>query len=37
LWTTFAAGFSFLFLGFELHDGHSLASVLGISVLGFAL
>ena len=25
LWTTFAAGFSFLFLGFELYDGgHSL-------------
>jgi purine-cytosine permease-like protein len=35
LWTTFAAGFSFLFLGFELHDGHSLPSVVGITVLGF--
>src|SRR6266542_1882517 len=37
LWTTFAAGFSFLFLGFELHDGHSLPSVVGISAFGFAL
>ena len=37
LWTTFAAGFSFLFLGFELHDGHSLPDVLGISVLGYGL
>jgi purine-cytosine permease-like protein len=37
LWTTFAAGFSFLFLGFELHDGHSLASAAGISTLGFVL
>jgi purine-cytosine permease-like protein len=35
LWTTFAAGFSFLFLGFELHDGHSLPKVLGITALGF--
>jgi purine-cytosine permease-like protein len=37
LWTTFAAGFSFIFLGFELHDGHSLASVALITVVGFAL
>ncbi len=37
IWTTFVAGFSFLFLGFQLHDGHSLPSVVGISVLGFAL
>jgi purine-cytosine permease-like protein len=37
LWTTFAAGFSFLFLGFELHDGHSLAEALGIALIGFAL
>jgi purine-cytosine permease-like protein len=37
LWTTFAAGFSFLFLGFELHDGNSLARVFGITVLGYAL
>ena len=35
LWTTFAAGFSFLFLGFELHDGHSLPDVLGITAIGF--
>jgi len=35
LWTTFAAGFSFLFLGFELHDGRSLASVALITALGF--
>jgi len=35
LWTTFAAGFSFLFLGFELHDGHSLPEVLGITAIGF--
>ena len=26
LWTTFVAGFSYMFLGFEIHDGgHSLA------------
>jgi purine-cytosine permease-like protein len=37
LWTTFAAGFSFIFLGFELHDGHSLASVALITVIGFGL
>ena len=37
LWTTFAAGFSFLFLGFELHDGHSLPSVLAIAVIGYGL
>jgi purine-cytosine permease-like protein len=37
LWTTFAAGFSFLFLGFELHDGHSLPSVLAITVIGYGL
>jgi purine-cytosine permease-like protein len=37
LWTTFAAGFSFLFLGVALHDGHSLAAVVGITLLGFAL
>ena len=35
LWTTFAAGFSFLFLGFELHDGHNLAETIGITMLGF--
>ncbi|HEX6678744.1 MAG TPA: hypothetical protein VF486_27475 [Actinomycetes bacterium] len=37
LWTTFTAGFSFLFLGFELHDGHSLVEALGITVIGFGL
>jgi purine-cytosine permease-like protein len=37
LWTTFAAGFSFLFLGFELHDGNSIARVIGITVLGYGL
>ena len=35
LWTTFAAGFSFLFLGFELHDGNSIARVIAITVLGY--
>src|SRR5438876_11352340 len=35
LWTTFAAGFSFLFLGFELHDGNSIGRVVGITVLGY--
>jgi purine-cytosine permease-like protein len=35
LWTTFSAGFTFLFLGFALHDGHSLASVAGITAIGF--
>src|SRR5437879_13685017 len=37
LWTTFAAGFSFLFLGFELHDGNSIGRVVGITVLGSGL
>jgi purine-cytosine permease-like protein len=37
LWTTLAAGFTFLFLGFELHAGHSLAQAAGIALLGFAL
>src|ERR671933_306048 len=38
LWTTFVAGFSYMFLGFELHDGgHSLASTVGITILGYAL
>jgi purine-cytosine permease-like protein len=37
LWTTFAAGFSFLFLGFELHDGNSISRVVGITVLGYGL
>jgi purine-cytosine permease-like protein len=38
LWTTFVAGFSYMFLGFEIHDGgHSLASTVGITALGYAL
>jgi purine-cytosine permease-like protein len=38
LWTTFVAGFSYMFLGFEIHDGgHSLASTIGITILGYAL
>ena len=37
LWTTMAAGFTFLFLGFELHAGHSLPQAAGIALLGFAL
>src|SRR5207237_10439340 len=38
LWTTFVAGFSYMFLGFEIHDGgHSLASTVGITILGYAL
>jgi purine-cytosine permease-like protein len=38
LWTTFVAGFSYMFLGFELHDGgHSLAKTVGITLLGYGL
>ena len=38
LWTTFVAGFSYMFLGFELHDGgHSLAATVGITAFGYAL
>lgn len=38
LWTTFVAGFSFLFLGFEIHDGgHSLATTTGIAAIGYGL
>src|SRR5881396_3218182 len=38
LWTTFVAGFSYMFLGFELHDGgHSLAKTIGITLLGYGL
>jgi purine-cytosine permease-like protein len=38
LWTTFVAGFSYMFLGFELHDGgHSLAGTVGITAFGYAL
>src|SRR5438874_3960909 len=38
LWTTFVAGFSYMVLGFEIHDGgYSLASTAGITILGYAL
>jgi purine-cytosine permease-like protein len=38
LWTTFVAGFSYMFLGFEIHDGgHSLAATVGITALGYGL
>src|ERR687887_2683045 len=38
LWTTFVAGFSYMFLGFELHDGgHSLAATVGITAFGYGL
>ena len=37
LWTTFAAGFSFLFLGFELHDGNSIGRAIAITVLGYGM
>src|SRR5256886_13510426 len=37
LWTTFVAGFSYMFLGFELYAGNSLARTIGIAVLGYGL
>ena len=38
LWTTFVAGFSYMFLGFEIHDGgHGLASTVGITIFGYGL
>jgi purine-cytosine permease-like protein len=38
LWTTFVAGFSYMFLGFEIHDGgYSLASTAGLTLLGYGL
>jgi purine-cytosine permease-like protein len=38
LWTSFAAGFSFLFVGTELYaGGHGLGSTAGITVLGIAI
>jgi len=38
LWTTFVAGFSYMFLGFEIRDGgHSLASTVGITMLGYGI
>ncbi len=38
LWTTFVAGFSYMFLGFEIHDGgHSLASTIAITLIGYGI
>jgi cytosine permease len=38
LWTTFVAGFSYMFLGFEIHDGgHGLGATVGITIFGYAL
>jgi purine-cytosine permease-like protein len=38
LWTTFVAGFSYMFLGFEIHDGgHGLAATVGITLLGYGI
>jgi purine-cytosine permease-like protein len=38
LWTTFVVGFSYMFLGFEIHDGgHSLASTIAITLIGFGM
>jgi purine-cytosine permease-like protein len=38
LWTTFVAGFSYMFLGFEIRDGgHSLASTIVITLIGYGL
>ncbi|HEX6973476.1 MAG TPA: cytosine permease, partial [Vicinamibacterales bacterium] len=36
LWTTFVAGFSYMALGIEIHDGgYSLAATAGIAALGY--
>ena len=36
LWTTFVAGFSYMVLGFEIHDGgHSLVSTVAITLIGY--
>jgi purine-cytosine permease-like protein len=38
LWTTFVAGFSYMVLGFEIHDGgYGLGATVGIAILGYAL
>src|ERR1700739_4821594 len=38
LWTTFVAGVSYMFLGFEIHDGgHSLASTIAITLIGYGM
>src|SRR5437870_3275658 len=37
LWTTFVAGFSYMFLGFALYAGNSLARTVGITIFGYGL
>ena len=38
LWTTFVAGFSYMFLGFEIRGGgHSLASTIAITLIGYGM
>lgn len=38
LWTTFVAGFSYMFLGFEIRaGGHGLWATVGITLLGYGL
>ena len=38
LWTTFVAGFSYMFLGFEIRDGgHGLGATIAITLLGYGL
>jgi purine-cytosine permease-like protein len=38
LWTTFAAGFSFLFVGTQVHDsGYTLPGTIGIAALGIGI
>ncbi len=38
LWTTFVAGFSYMVLGFEIHDGgHSLKACAAITLIGYAI
>ena len=38
LWTTFAAGFSFLFVGTEIHDaGFTLPGTIGVTLLGIGI
>src|SRR2546426_10055921 len=38
LWTTFVTGFSYMFLGFEIHDGgHGLAATVAITLIGYGM
>src|SRR5207237_4457054 len=38
LWTTFVAGFSYMFLGFEIHDGgHGLGAAIAITLIGYGM